>query len=121
MLEDESKISNIEWGLLVGVALTIDAIQILLEWMIIGFFINPFIDIFVTLSFGLFFHLKGESLANPKRLLAILGTFIGELIPVVAELPLWSLYVVYMWSMSKSDKILKNIPGGGVIDSIKKK
>ena len=113
--KSESKISNVEWGLVIGALFTIDATQILLEWLVIGVFINPFIDIFVGMSFAFYLQLRGQSLASPKRLFALIGTFVGEMIPVVDELPLWGLDGIFNMVISKSDKILGQIPGGAGI------
>jgi len=92
----------------------IGLIQIVLEWLIIGLFINPFIDIFVGMSLALYLQLRGQSMASPKRLFGLLGTFFGEMMPVVAELPLWTLDGIFNMMISKSDKILGQIPGGNL-------
>ena len=114
---NESKISNVEWGLVIGALLTIDLVQLLLEWLVIGLVLNPFIDIFVGMSFALYLQLRGQSLANPKRLLGLIGSFVGELIPVVDELPLWGLDGIFNMLISKSDKILAQVPGGKAVAS----
>lgn len=92
----------------------IDLTQMVLEWLIIGFILNPFIDIFVGMSLALYLQLRGQSLASPKRLFGLLGTFFGEMIPVVAELPLWTLDGIFNMVISKSDKILGQITGGNL-------
>jgi len=114
MNKEESKISNTEWGLVIGALLMIDLIQMVLEWLIIGLFINWIIDMFVGMSFALYLQLRGQSLANPKRLFGLIGTFFAELIPVVDELPLWCLDGIFNMVISKSDKILGQIPGGNL-------
>ena len=106
-----SKISNIEWGLVIGALLTVDLGQIVLEWLVIGLILNPFIDIFVGMSLALYLQLRGQSLASPKRLFGLIGTFVGELIPVVDELPLWCLDGIFNMVISKSDTIMSKIPG----------
>ena len=115
--KEEPKISNVEWGLVIGALFTIDLIQIILEWILIGLAINWIIDIFVGMSFALYLQLRGQSLANPKRLLGLIGTFVGELIPAVDELPLWCLDGIFNMVISKSDKILGQVPGGKIVES----
>ena len=110
-----SKISNVEWGLVIGALFTIDLIQIPLEWLLIGLVINPFVDIFVGMSLALYLHLRGQSLTDPKRIFALIGTFVGEMIPAVDELPLWGLDGIFNMMLSKSDSILGQIPGGAVV------
>ncbi len=114
MDKEESKISNTEWGLVIGALLMIDLTQMVLEWLLIGLVINPFIDIFVGMSLALYLQLRGQSLANPKRVGGLIGTFFLELIPVVEELPLWCLDGVFNMLLSKSNKILGQIPGGNL-------
>ena len=75
MNEGGSKISNIEWGLLIGALFTIDLIQIGLDFLAVGAIINRFLDIFVGLSLALYLQMRGQSLANPKRLFVLIGTF----------------------------------------------
>lgn len=122
MEEKKSKISNTEWILVIALLFTIDLIQIGLEWILIGVFVNWIIDLFVGMSFGLYLQLRGESMANPKRLGGFALTFLLELIPGIDELPLWGLDGIFNMFLSKSSKILKNIPGANQInDSTDKK
>ena len=118
MEENKSKISNVEWALVIGALFMIDAIQIVLEWLVIGIFINWIIDIFVGMSFALYLQLRGQSIVNPKRLLGLVGTFVAEMIPVLDQLPLWGFDGIFNMVLSKSDKIMSNIPGGKVLDSV---
>lgn len=116
--KDDSKISNIEWGLVIGALFTIDLVQILLDIVAVGVVLNRIIDIFVGLSFALYLQIRGQSLANPKRLISLLATFIGEEIPAIDALPLWGLDGIYNMSISKSKKILSKIPGANDITKI---
>lgn len=114
-----SKISNIEWGIVIGALFIVDLIQIILEWLLgligISEIIIPLIDIFVGLSFGLYLHLRGQSVASPKRFISLISTLFLEMVPVVDELPLWGLDGIFNMMMSKSDVILSQIPGGGIV------
>lgn len=113
------KISNIEWGLVIGALFTIDLIQIALDWIVIGFVLNPFIDIFVGMSVAFYLHIRGQKLTSPKRLAALLATFFGEMIPVVSELPLWGLDGIFNMAISKSDAVLSKVPGASNVIPIK--
>ena len=117
-MSGKSKISNTEWGLVIGALFTIDGVQIVLDLFVIGAVINRFIDIFVGLSFALYLQLRGQSLVNPKRLLALLATFTGEMIPVVDALPLWGLDGIVNMSLSKVDTIIKKVPGVKMVSSV---
>ena len=124
-MEDEkkSKISNTEWGIVIGALFVIDLTQILLEWLVIGLLINPFIDIVVGMSLAFYLQMRGQSLANPKRVIGLIATFFGEQIPGVDAigLPLWTLDGVYNFLLSKSEKIIEQIPGGKTVTSITEK
>lgn len=114
-MEEKSKISNTEWGLLIGALFCIDLIQIAVDFFLvwimgINVFINFLIDLFVGMSLPLYLQLRGESMANPKRIFSILATFGLEMVPLMSDLPLWSLDGFFLMSVSKSDKIIKNIP-----------
>lgn len=117
----ESKISTIEWGLVIGALFMIDGVQIVIEWLMswwgLGVFINWGIDLMVGMSLAFYLQWRGQSMANPKRLLGLLGTFGLEMIPLIDQLPLWGLDGIFNMVISKSDEILAKIPGGGNIQA----
>ncbi len=120
--KDGPKISNIEWGLVIGALFTIDLIQIGLDLLLqVGVVANRFIDIFVGMSLALYLQLRGQSLANPKRLLGLIGAFVAEEIPDVDALPLWGLDGIFNMMISKSDEVLAQVPGGKAIASVVEK
>ena len=87
-----------------------DGLQILLEWLVIGLFINWFIDICVWFLFLLWFKSKGVNLMNFKKGLIFNGLAFLEIIPVVGELPLWILDISVIVAMVKTeDKATKII------------
>lgn len=106
-------INNVEWALVIGTLFAIDLIQIILDLLIIGTIFNRFIDIFVGLGLALYLHLRGQSLANPKRLAGLIGAFGIEMIPGADALPFWGLDGIYHMLLSKSEAKrarLHNIP-----------
>ncbi len=115
--EKKSKISNVEWGLVIGALLMIDLLQIGIDLIGIGLIVNRFLDIFVGMGFAFYLQMRGQSMASPKRLFSLLAVFGLEMIPVVDALPLWCRDGIFNMSMSKSDKILKNVPGGEMVSS----
>lgn len=119
MDEKKSKISNVEWGLVIGALFAIDITQILIEWTLgwigVGVFINWIIDLMTGMSLALYLQLRGQSVVNPKRLAGIVGTFVAELIPVVDQLPLWGMDGIFNMVISKSDEIVSKIPGGSAL------
>jgi hypothetical protein len=108
MPEKKSKISNTEWGLVIAALVMVDLTQMVLEWFIIGLALNPvIIDPFIGMSFAFYLYIRGEKMTDTKHVLGWFGTYIMELIPGVDELPLWSLYGIYVMLLSKSQNILK--------------
>jgi len=118
---DNKKISNLSWGILIGISVLVDGTQVFLEWLLIGFVLNPIINIFMSMSLALYFYMNGQSLINPKRAVGMAGALIGEMVPIVAELPLWTAYVVYNMFLTKAEDLKKNIlekkPEGDVVEN----
>lgn len=124
-MNKKNQITNVEWGLVIGALLTIDLCQIVLDIMIIGFVLNPFIDAFVGMSFALYSVIRIQGGATNFKtlrsiLLSIFGTFLVEMIPAASDLPLWCLDGVYAFSRYKKDQIKEMLsPGVGDITKTK--
>jgi hypothetical protein len=98
----KSKISTFEWGLVIGVLILIDIIQIILDLVAVGVAINRIIDVIVGLTFSFYLQMRGEKMADPRRLFALIATFGLEFVPVVDALPLWSLDGVYNFMLARA-------------------
>lgn len=97
-----------------------DAGQAILSLFAIGLAISPFISIFAGMSFWFWFSMYGVSFIEPKRLTALLGGGVAELVPAVDALPFWIGVVWYIVSTTKMNNITSNIPGaGGIMKKIK--
>ena len=106
--QKRTRISNTTGFFMIMAAGFMDGLQILLEWAIIGLFINWFIDICVWGLFFLWFKSEGVNLMNFKKGLVFNGLAFLEIIPVVGELPLWILDISIMIAMVKiEDKVVK--------------
>ena len=121
--EETDGLSKTGWWLLIGALATIDAIQIALDLFVIGVALNRFIDIGVAMALPFFLHMSGENVMEPKKLLALAATFLGEEIPVVDALPLWTADGLYYYFMSKVNKKVpmanKVLLGANKIKSLK--
>ncbi len=98
----KSKISNTEWGLVLGAFLIIDLVQFLLDLFFeSGVIINRFIDIGVEISYSFYLWIRGEvgsgSDDMTMKVLGMVATFLGEEIPDLDALPFWSLDHCYNW------------------------
>ena len=106
------RLTKTRWRILVGLTIVVDILQIVLDFFAVGVAINRFIDIAIGVALPLFFQTQGVSMANPKRILGVLAAFIGEMIPVVDALPLWTLDVLFTWSTVKAEEAIGKVPGG---------
>jgi hypothetical protein len=97
----KSKISNTEWGLFIGVCFMVDLVQIGLDLLLIGLGINPFIDLFMSMSFPFYLYMRGENLLDWRRITAMIGSAGGDLISD-GVLPLWGLDAVVQMLTSKA-------------------
>ncbi len=102
----KQKISNTEWGLIIGALATIDLVQAGLDLFAIGLVVNRLIDIFVALSLLFLFWVKG--IRGVRIFGSVAAAFGLELIPLVDVLPLWTLDGLFAFSQ---DKIPKTVSG----------
>ncbi|TAK57464.1 hypothetical protein EPO17_01950 [Patescibacteria group bacterium] len=108
------RLTKTRWKILIGLAVFIDILQIVLDFFAVGLAVNRFIDIAVGIALPFFLRSQGVKLASPKRILTLLATFIGEMIPIVDSLPLWSLDVWFIWGTVKAEEALAKVPGAGM-------
>ena len=112
----ESKISNTEWGMVIGALFIIDIIQVCLNLIgipflaSIGTIVNRFIDVAVGLAWPTYLKLRGVNL-NSIKVMSIGIAFIFEMIPGIDALPLWGLDGLYMLFLVKAEEKLKEKTG----------
>ncbi|MES3005026.1 MAG: hypothetical protein V4690_02860 [Patescibacteria group bacterium] len=108
----KGEISKIAWIMLGCIAVLADATQFLLEWLIIGLAVNPIINIYMMMGLNMYWHMKGQKIVSPKKALGSSAAFLGEMIPVVAELPLWTGYIIYNFVLYQKDELIKKTLSG---------
>lgn len=96
-----SNVLGIEWGLLIGILIIIDIVQIVLDLLFaVGVAVNRYIDIVVGGALLLYLALRGE-FRNPQSrdrlILAFIATIIIEEIPVADIAPAWSIDGWFCW------------------------
>lgn len=111
-IEKKVRIDNIQAAFMIGVAVTVDIVQLILGFFIIGLVLNRFITFFVFLSFFLWFALNGVNFISGKmstrRMLSFFGVAFAEFIPIVGMAPLWSFGIAsIIYSTRKEDKMGK--------------
>ncbi len=104
-----SRISNTEWGLVIGALATIDLTQFFLDVLLVGPFVNPFIDIVVGMALPFYLKIRGVKL-DSKKIGGMIGAFFLELIPGFDALPLWCLDGFMNMMLDKADKKLPKLP-----------
>jgi len=101
-----SRISNTEWGMVIGALLLVDIVQALLNFIAIGLILNRGITFIVGMSWTSYLHIRGEKMNDPKRLGGVLGAFGIEMIPGVDLLPAWTISGIYNLVLAKKrDKV----------------
>lgn len=106
MGNDERKIDNTTFVLMLCVAVCIDSVQFALNFLlIIGWIIIWMMNVLAWLTFYLWFKIKGVNFSNPKRGLSLFGGFLIELIPVINALPAWTMAVVLIAGSSRAEEL----------------
>lgn len=111
------KISNTMAVLLVTVAACFDGGQALSDFLhlipvlgnILAFVINEGLNLLAIFSFYIWLKMLDVSFVDPKRALRFFGAFLGETIPVIDALPLWTtgivLTILSVWVEEKTQKM----------------
>ena len=104
-----SKISNTEWGLVIGAAVLLDAVEFGLDIFGIGLVLNELIDVGVGMALPYYFHLRGVKKDKRKITTWVLATlfemFTDGLVPIG-----WTIDVLATMYWDKRDKKLSKLP-----------
>jgi hypothetical protein len=99
-----SKISNTEWGLVIGAAVAIDIMQLILDIFAIGLIANRFIDIMIGISLPFYLKLRGVK-TDWKKGGSMVVTFLLEFLGLgIDALPFWTGDVVLIMAFDRADK-----------------
>ncbi len=101
----KSKIIGAEWFMVILALVFVDIGQVILTALAVpsaGFteVINEIIEFFIGPTLILYFYMRGVKL-DWKVMAGICASWIGETIPGVQVLPLWSLDAGYVWFLEK--------------------
>ncbi|MFZ2038951.1 MAG: hypothetical protein WAV11_03370 [Minisyncoccia bacterium] len=101
-MENTQKITNLTAFLMIAFAMIIDLTQLILTTFILGTYVVPIITLITTIIFWIWFSLLKIPLTHhPKQLATISVSSLGELIPLVDVLPLWTIGTIIMVVMMK--------------------
>lgn len=105
----ERRIGPITTFFLYTFAIVVDIVQIILNLFLIGVLINRIISVGVGTLLLLFLFIVDA--LNSKTVMLSIGSFTGEVIPVLDSLPMWTLAV---WRVTKAIKEEDILKAGGV-------
>lgn len=108
-------ITNLGWFFLFCFVITVDILQIVLDLAFgAGVLVNRILDIGVAFALLLIFYLKDAPLTQAQYI-SICSAFIGEQIPVLDALPMWTFDVFYIFASLKKEEISEKL---GVVGKI---
>lgn len=99
--------SKTRWAIFYAVIIFVDIVQVLLDLVAIGVVLNRVIDVVVAFLLPFFLHISGVKMTDMKKILSIFAAFGFELMPGVDALPLWTLDLFVIHSISKGEEKLK--------------
>ena len=102
------KVSNAEWGLLIGAAFIIDMVELLLLFLAIGVVANEFIDVVVGMAFPLYFKLRGIKVTQ-KKALTWIGAYVAEALTDGILVIGWTIDIVLTMLMHKAEERLEKL------------
>lgn len=102
MEKEKKQISDTSAFLMIFAAICFDGIQALVGWIpVFGNILAGLLSVFVFLTFFLWFRMHGITMITPKRLTAMIGGGVIELIPFINIFPAWTSVVVYLIGTTK--------------------
>ena len=129
MEKEKSGLKDTTIFLMIFTALLFDAMQALIGWIpFFGDVLSSLLSIFIFLTFFLWFMMNGIKMVTPKKLGAMVGGGVIEMIPYVNLLPAWTLVVVVLIGTTKIKEMAAKHPtlakgamaAGGKIKSMNK-
>lgn len=88
-------IGKIGGTLMVAVAVLFDFVQFLLTISVFGMALAPLVSLIAIITFGIWLAHYNMSIFSARRIARFGLTTIGELIPGIDALPLWSITIGY--------------------------
>lgn len=108
-------ITNLGWFFLIAFTIFVDILQIVLDLAFgAGVIANRIIDVGFAFALLLIFHLKEVPL-TPAQYASIAAAFVGEEVPALDSLPMWTLDVVYICASIKGQEVAEK---AGVVGKV---
>ena len=96
-------------SLMTAVAGVYDGAQFLVDLLsfgLLGWLINPLIDLWAFMTFFMWFSLRGASFARPSRALTMGLTSFLEMVPFFNDLPTWTAGVIIMVGQTYAEDVV---------------
>ncbi len=103
------KIGFIQAFFMIVVAVIFDSSQWFIELIsfgMLGWFLNPIVSIFASMTFFMWFTLSGVSFIKPGKMLVMTTTTLIEVIPWINDVPAWTLGVIITLAMVYAEDIV---------------
>jgi len=98
------RISNTEWGLVIGAAIVVDLVQLALDLFLVGIVANRFIDIVIGLTLPFYFKMRGVKM-DWKKGGSILITFLLEFVGLgIDALPFWTGDILLIMAFDRAEQ-----------------
>jgi hypothetical protein len=116
-MEEENKkrirISNIQGVLMVGVAVVIDGVQFLLNFIpFLGWIFVSLISVFAWLTFFTWYKFNGITFTDSiLRFITMVAVAIAEVLPVFNSIPAWVASVLIMLVIVRAEDTIHNKTG----------
>lgn len=102
----EKKLKTTTVWLMIAVALFFDALQVLLDFLLMGWLVT----IFASMTFWLWFKMHGYSFMKPGRIAGSAATFLIDLVPVLG----WFAWTVAISTFALKNKLQEIVPGADI-------
>ena len=106
----QPKISFGGAAFMIAFAVIIDGVQAFLTWTVIGIVFTPFISIIALIVLGLSFAHYGTGMFKSREL-GWIGTVVGELVPGLNALPIWTFSTVANISIHNATSFIQDLRG----------
>lgn len=102
------RINKFDEILMLAFSVSFDLLEILLLFLFgVGLLLNRFITVIEYFIFSLWFFFKGVNVFGSKSIMKTSSTFLGEMIPALGSLPLFSLGVWMIIKQSQKEDMEK--------------
>lgn len=108
--------------MMVSVAALFDLVQFFLNWIpFLGWILTSLLGVVAWLTFLLWFKMHGVDFVKPSRALTLGGGFLIELIPIVNDLPAWTVAVLILIASTRTKAHLGPQTSKRNLDKLKQK